>query len=77
MATELLCGASEVQRYLAQGMTVQYTGEKQVVDGRECWLFALGTEHDGSFVREHYYAVCDNLIYKYDAVSDRWTPLGG
>ena len=77
IAAELLCEANEVQRYLLQGMTVQYTGEKQVVDGRECWLFALGTEHDGQFVREHYYAVCDNLIYQYDAVSDRWTPLGG
>jgi hypothetical protein len=77
MATNLLCEAAEVQQDLSCGMTVQYTGEKQVVDGRECWLFVLGTEHDGQFVRKRYYAVCDNLIYKYDAVTDRWTSLGG
>ncbi len=76
IATELLCETDEVSYYLGLGMSVQYTGEHEVIDGRECWIFALGTEHDGQFVRELYYGVCDNLIYSYDAVSDAWNILG-
>ena len=76
IATELLCGTDEVSYYLGLGMSVQYTGEHEVIDGHDCWIFALGTEHDGQFVRELYYGVCDNLIYSYDAVSDAWNVLG-
>ncbi len=76
IATELLCGTDEVSYYLGLGMSVQYTGEHEVIDGHDCWIFALGTEHDGQFVRELYYGVCDNIIYSYDAVSDAWSVLG-
>ena len=76
IAAELLCEAEEVRDYIALGMSVQYTGEHELVDGRECWLFALGTDHDGQFVRERYYAVSDNCIYVYDALDDSWQMLG-
>ena len=76
IATELLCEADEVRDCIALGMSVQYTGEHELVDGWECWLFALGTERDDQFVRERYYAVCDNCIYGYDALSDSWQMLG-
>ena len=76
IATELLCEADEVRDCMALGMSVQYTGEHEFVDGRECWLFALGTDRDGQFVRERYYAVCDNCIYGYDAIDDSWQMLG-
>lgn len=76
IATDLLCETDEVSYYLGLGMSIQYTGEHEVIDGRECWIFALGTEHDGQFVRELYYGVCDNLIYSYDTVSDAWSVLG-
>lgn len=76
MATELLCAADEVRDFMDLGMSVQYTGMHEMVDGRECWLFALGTENGDLFVRERYYAVCDNLIYAYDALDDAWQALG-
>ncbi len=75
-AEALLCETDEVQYYLELGMAAQYTGEHTTVDGRECWLFVLGTEQEDQFVRERYYAVCDNLIYSYDAPGDIWQPLG-
>ena len=75
-AMDLLCETDEVSYYLELGMSIQYTGEQEIIDGRECWIFALGTEHDGLFVREFYYGVCDNLIYSYDALSDAWSVLG-
>ena len=77
IATELLCEAEEVRDSLALGMRVQYTGQHVTVDGRECWLFALGTEREDQFVREIFYAVCDNLIYRYDPIEDSWTALTG
>ena len=53
-----------------------YTGDTQMIEGRTCLLFVLGTDSEGQFVRERYYGVCDNLIYVYDAVSDTWAVLG-
>ena len=53
-----------------------YTGNTQMIEGRTCLLFALGTDKEDQFVRERYYGVCDNLIYVYDAVSDTWAVLG-
>ena len=76
IASELLSEADVVQYYIDKGMTLQYTGETRVIDGRSCWIFALGTDHGDRFVREFYYGVCDNLIYSYDAVSDKWSVLG-
>ncbi len=76
IAYGLLLEADKVKHYIDKGMTLQYTGQKQVIDGRQCWIFALGTEHGDQFVREFYYGVCDNLIYCYDAVSDTWDTLG-
>lgn len=77
IAYGLLAEADEVQYYMGLGMTLQYTGQTQIIDGRSCWIFALGTQHDdGQFVREPLYGVCDNLIYTYDALSDTWSVLG-
>ena len=66
IATELLLETDEVKN----------TGDMQMIEGRICMLFALGTDRDEQFVRERYYGVCDNLIYVYDAVSDTWEVLG-
>lgn len=49
---------------------VQDTGETEVIEGKPCMVFALGTDRDDQFVRERYYAVCDNLVYSYDAEVD-------
>ena len=76
IAAELLTEAAEVRERIDAGMTLLYTGEEAVIDGRDCMLFALGTEHEEQFVREYLYGVCDNLIYAYDALADAWSPLG-
>ena len=76
IARELLSESQEVQYYINKGMSVQYTGQIREIDGRPCWIFALGTDRDDQFVRERYYGVCDNLIYFYDTLNDKWEVLG-
>ena len=76
IATEILSEADEVKLALENGMKIMYTGDVQMIEGRTCLLFALGTDREDQFVRERYYGVCDNLIYVYDAVSDTWAVLG-
>ena len=76
IATEILLESAEVSERVKQGMTLMYTEEKQIIDGRECYIFTLGTNHEEQFVREYLYGVCDNLIYSYDALNDSWNVLG-
>lgn len=75
IAHELLSEVGQVREHMAQGMILLYTGERQTVEGRNCLIFALGTDRDEQFVREYLYGVCDNLIYTYDAINDVWTVL--
>lgn len=75
IARELLSESQEVQYYINKGMSVQYTGQIREIDSRPCWIFALGTDRDDQFVRERYYGVCDNLIYFYDTLNDKWEVL--
>ena len=75
IATEILLEADEVKDAIEHGMKIMYTGNTQMIEGRTCLLFALGTDSEDQFVRERYYGVCDNLIYVYDAVSDTWAVL--
>lgn len=76
IAAEILLEADEVKFAVEHGMKIMYTETTQMIEGRTCLLFALGTDREGQFVRERYYGVCDNLIYVYDAVSDTWAALG-
>ena len=76
IAAEILLEADEVKAAIEHGMKIMYTGNTQIIEGRTCLLFALGTDSEDQFVRERYYGVCDNLIYVYDAVSDTWAVLG-
>ena len=76
IATEILLAADEVRTAVESGRKIMYTGDTQMIEGRTCLLFALGTDREDQFVRERYYGVCDNLIYVYDAVSDTWAVLG-
>ena len=76
IATEILLESEEVQYYINMGMSVQYTGQINEIEGRPCLIFVLGTNRDDQFVRERYYGVCDNLIYFYDTLNDTWEVLG-
>lgn len=75
IATELLLETEEVKQAVMQGMKVMYTGDTQWIEGRPCLLFALGTDSEEQLVRERYYGVCDNLVYRYDAISDTWSTV--
>lgn len=76
IAYEILLEADEIRDRCEQGMTLLYTDKQEVIDGRECYIFALGTNSNQQFVSEYLYGVCDNLIYSYDAVNDAWCVLG-
>ena len=76
IATEILLETDEVKDAVEGGMKIIYTGDTQIIEGRTCLLFALGTDREDQFVRERYYGVCDNLVYVYDATNDTWEILG-
>ena len=44
IATEILLEADEVKDAVEHGMKIMYTGNTQMIEGRTCLLFALGTE---------------------------------
>lgn len=75
-AAELLLQTDEVRDRSQQGMTLLCTGESRIIDGHDCIIFALGTDHDDQFVSEYFYGVCGDLVYWYDALSDSWSILG-
>lgn len=75
-AGEMLSQTDEVNAALELGMKLRYTGQMQVIQGRWCLLFALGTDREDQFVTEGYYGVCHEAIYAYDALSDTWMPCG-
>ena len=52
IATEILSEADEVKLALESGMKIMYTGDTQMIEGRTCLLFALGTDREDQFVRE-------------------------
>ena len=72
IAYEILNEVPEVREAIANGMQIMDTCEMEEIDGRPCRVFVLGTNHDGQFVREQYYAVSDNLVYVYDVIDDCW-----
>ena len=57
-------------------MQLVYTGDKQLVEGKTCLLYAVGTDRDGQFVREQIYGVSGGYVYAYDALNDVWVVLG-
>ena len=66
----------EVSYYLGIGMSLWYTGTEEYIEGRNCPVFVLGTDHEDHFTKEHYYAVGDNVVYYYDPSGDAWLLLG-
>jgi len=63
----------EVQDYIAQGMTVLMENSTEMINGEECYVFAIGTDHEEQFVREFYYAVsAGRSVYKMDPITGEW-----
>ena len=76
IAREQLSETDEVSYYLGLGMSLWYTGTEEYIEGRNCPVFVLGTDHEDHFTKEHYYAVGDNVVYYYDSSGDAWLLLG-
>lgn len=76
IAREQLSVTDEVSYYLGLGMSLWYTGTEEYIEGRNCPVFVLGTDHEDHFTKEHYYAVGDNVVYYYDSSGDAWLLLG-
>ena len=76
IAREVLSQTDEVRYYLGLGMSLWYTGTEEYLEGRNCPVFVLGTDHEDHFTKEHYYAVGDNVVYYYDPLGDAWLLLG-
>ena len=76
IAREVLSQTDEVRYYLGLGMSLWYTGTEEYIEGRNCPVFVLGTDHEDHFTKENYYAVGDNVVYYYDATGDAWLLLG-
>lgn len=65
----------EIKSLLESGMVIAYAGYTENIDGRECYVFVLGTDHGDHIVNEYFYGVCDNLIYVYDVLDDSWNAV--
>lgn len=75
-AMDLLMQTEEIQMAMQQGMSLMYTGDTELIDGRPCLLFTIGTGPENHFVREGYYAVDGNMLYAFDNIYGVWTALG-
>ena len=76
IARDLIAQTDEVSYYLGLGMSLWYTGTEEYIEGRNCPVFVIGTDHEEHFTKEHYYAVGDNVVYYYDSLRDAWLLLG-
>lgn len=77
-AYESLLSNSELSSLVSQGMALRYTGEAvDLGDGLQGVLFALGTDHDGQFVGERFYAYEPegNMNFYLDSISGEWKAL--
>lgn len=75
-AFELLTGTDEVNYALEHGMKLIYTGDTETVNGSDCFIFSLGTEHEEQFVREQLYAVSKDTVYVFYTETGEWQILG-
>ena len=76
-AFERLRETEIVRYYLELGMVMLDTGLQEAVNGQNCRIISLGTDHETHFVQEVYYAVSCDTIYAYDQINDEWLELGG
>ena len=70
-------GIREVRDYFNAGMKLFVDGETITLDGEECYLAILGTDHPGKFTKEIFYAVefSSEQVYRYDPLGDSWDKL--
>ena len=66
----------EVSYYLGLGFFVWYTGNKDMIDDKECRVFVLGKDLDDHIEVKNHYAVSDNQVYYLDVIENTWNILG-
>lgn len=76
IARDLIAQTDEVSYYLGLGMSLWYTGTEEYIEGRNCPVFVIWTDHEEHFTKEKYYAAGDNVVYYYDPLGDAWLLLG-
>ena len=76
IARDLIAQTDEVSYYLGLGMSLWYTDTEEYIEGRNCPVFVIGTDHEEHFTKEKYYAAGDNVVYYYDPLGDAWLLLG-
>ena len=72
IARDLIAQTDEGSYYLGLGMSLWYTGTEEYIEGRNCPVFVIGTDHEEHFTKEKYYAAGDNVVYYYDPLGDAW-----
>lgn len=75
-AAGILSEIYEVQEYLSQGMQMMFDGTSEWLDEEYCVCIALGTDHEENFVREAYYAVSYDTVYRLNSVTGAWEEVG-
>lgn len=64
----------EIKGYLDNGLSVLFTEETNIIDGGQCYMIALGTNHEEVFVQERHYAVNieTRQVFEYKVLEDIW-----
>ena len=75
LAMERLMQVPEVRTLMQQGMQLMYGDQTERVEGQNCLLFVLGTDHEDHFVQEFFYGVSEDSIFLYDVLNDVWIYL--
>ena len=52
IARDLIAQTDEVSYYLGLGMSLWYTGTEEYIEGRNCPVFVIGTDHEEHFTKE-------------------------
>ena len=76
IARDLIAQTDEGSYYLGLGMSLWYTGTEEYIEGRNCPVFVIVTDHEEHFTKEKYYSAGDNVVYYYDPLGDAWLLLG-
>ena len=77
IAREQLSETDEVSYYLGLGMSLWYTGTDEYIEGRNCPVFVLGTDHEDHFTKRTLLCSRRQLWFIiYDPSGDAWLLLG-
>lgn len=74
-AFDIIGGIAEYQDYLEQGMLVKVDDTEAAVNGEMCIFIEVGTNREGQFVREAFYAVSYTNVYRLNPFTGEFNPV--